>query len=91
MDSPAGLHEDFNISASDERTVAEIARIVWDVCDRDPEAFELEHLPTFAVDVPRRWPCVEKARRVLGWEAQIDVRTGIAGTADWLRERLAAA
>ncbi len=89
MDSPAGLHEDFNISASDELTVAEIARIVWEVCGRDPDAFELKHLPTFTVDVQRRWPSIEKARRVLGWEAQTGVREGIAGTAHWLRERLA--
>src|SRR4051794_9051810 len=32
MASPAGLNEDFNISASDERTVAEIARVVWSAC-----------------------------------------------------------
>ena len=89
MSSPAGLHEDFNISASQELTVAEIARIVWEVCGRDPDAFELKHLPTFAVDVQRRWPSVEKARRVLGWEARIGVREGIASTARWLRERLA--
>src|SRR5882757_4001355 len=90
MASPAGLHEDFNISASDELTVAEIARIIWEACGRDPETFELEHLPTFTVDVQRRWPSVEKARTVLGWEAQIDVRDGIAQTVEWLRERLAA-
>ncbi|MDX6681031.1 MAG: UDP-glucose 4-epimerase [Solirubrobacteraceae bacterium] len=88
--SPAGLHEDFNISAGDELTVAQIARIVWEVCGRDPDRFELEHLPTFAVDVVRRWPSVEKARTVLGWEARIGVREGIAETADWLRGVLAA-
>ncbi|HEV7807741.1 MAG TPA: NAD(P)-dependent oxidoreductase [Solirubrobacteraceae bacterium] len=88
--SPAGLHEDFNISAGDELTVAQIARIVWEVCGRDPERFELEHLPTFAVDVVRRWPSVEKARTMLGWEARIGVREGIAETADWLRGVLAA-
>jgi nucleoside-diphosphate-sugar epimerase len=87
--SPAGLHEDFNISASQEMTVAEIARIVWEVCGRDPADFELEHLPTFAVDVVRRWPSVEKARTVLGWEAKIGVREGIGETADWLRGVLA--
>jgi UDP-glucose 4-epimerase len=91
MSSPAGLHEDFNISASEELTVAEIARLVWEVCGRDPAAFELEHLPSFTVDVQRRWPSVEKARRVLGWESQIGVRDGIAQTTGWLRERLAAA
>jgi nucleoside-diphosphate-sugar epimerase len=91
MDSPAGLHEDFNISASEEMTVAEIARIVWEACGRDPADFELEHLPTFAVDVVRRWPSVEKARTVLGWEAKIGVREGIEATAQWLRGVLAGA
>ncbi|CAN5641004.1 NAD(P)-dependent oxidoreductase [soil metagenome] len=89
MSSPAGLHEDFNISAAQELTVAEIARIVWEVCGRDPDAFELAHLPTFAVDVQRRWPSVDKARDVLAWEARIGAREGIASTAEWLRERLA--
>jgi nucleoside-diphosphate-sugar epimerase len=37
------------------------------------------------VDVQRRWPSVEKARRVIGWEAQIDLPTGLASTVDWLR------
>ena len=85
--SPAGLNEDFNISASEELTVAEIARVVWAACGRDPADFELEHLPSFAVDVQRRWPSVEKAKRLLGWEAQIDVQTGIAETVDWLRRQ----
>src|SRR5215207_1988601 len=89
--SEAGLHEDFNISASEEMTVAEIARLIWEVCGRDPADFELEHLPTFAVDVVRRWPSVEKARTVLGWEAEIGVREGIEQTADWLRGVLSAA
>jgi nucleoside-diphosphate-sugar epimerase len=91
MHAPAGLNEHFNISASQELTVAEIARIVWEACDRDPASFELAHLPTFAVDVVRRWPDVSKAREMLGWEAQIGVREGVAQTVEWLRERLAAA
>ncbi|MGH2854653.1 MAG: NAD-dependent epimerase/dehydratase family protein [Solirubrobacteraceae bacterium] len=91
MSSPAGLNEDFNISASRELTVAEIARIVWAACGEDPEAFALEHLPSFTVDVQRRWPSVEKARTLLGWEAQIGVEEGIAATVRWLRERDAAA
>jgi UDP-glucose 4-epimerase len=87
MSSPAGLNEDFNISASRELTVAEIARIVWAACGEDPDAFALEHLPSFTVDVQRRWPAVEKARALLGWEARIGVEEGIAATVRWLRER----
>ena len=88
MGNEAGLRQDFNISASDERTVAEIARIIWEECGEDPDAFELEHLPSFEVDVVRRWPSVEKARRLLGWEAQIGIREGIRDTISWLREQV---
>jgi UDP-glucose 4-epimerase len=87
MSSPAGLNEDFNISAARELTVAEIARIVWEACGEDPESFELRHLPTFAVDVQRRWPSVDKAKKLLGWEARIGVEEGIAATVAWLRAR----
>ena len=87
MVHPAGENEDFNISASEERTVAEIARIIWEVCGLDPAGFELESLPSFEVDVQRRWPSVEKARRLLGWQARVDLRDGIAATVEWLREQ----
>jgi nucleoside-diphosphate-sugar epimerase len=87
MSSPAGLNEDFNISASRELTVAEIARIVWVACGEEEKDFALKHLPSFAVDVPRRWPSVEKARELLGWQARIEVEDGIAATVEWIRER----
>jgi UDP-glucose 4-epimerase len=86
MSSPAALNEDFNISASRELTVAEIAKIIWVACGEDPEDFELEHLESFTVDVKRRWPSVEKAKKLLGWRAQIEVEDGVAATVRWLRE-----
>jgi UDP-glucose 4-epimerase len=85
MASPRGLNEDFNVSADEELTVAEIARIIWEETGRDPEAFALEHEPTFDVDVVRRWPSVAKAERLLGWRAKIGVREGVRQTVDWLR------
>jgi nucleoside-diphosphate-sugar epimerase len=91
MSHPAGANEDFNLSAPEELTVEQIARIVWETCGEPAEALELEHMPSFAVDVQRRWPSVEKARELLGFEARIGVREGIAQTVDWLRERRAAA
>ncbi len=91
MGSPAGLNEDFNISASRELTVAEIARIVWAACGEDPDAFALEHLPSFTVDVP--------AALALGREGPHAARLGGADRRRggdrrhrrWLREREAAA
>lgn len=87
MSSPAGENEDFNVSASEELTVAELARLIWEACGNDPSQFELKRLPSFAVDVQRRWPSVEKARRLLGWEARVDLREGLAQTVEWLRDQ----
>ncbi len=88
MVHPAGENEDFNISASEERTIAEIARIIWEACGLDPAEFELDRAcRAIEVDVQRRWPSVEKAKRLLDWEARVDLRDGIAETVEWLREQ----
>ena len=86
MAAPAGENEDFNISASEELSVAEIARRIWVACGEDPDRFELTHLPTFEVDVRRRWPSVRKAQDRLGWRAQVSLDDGLADTVSWLRE-----
>jgi UDP-glucose 4-epimerase len=85
------IGEDFNVSSDLELTVREIAEIVWLACGNDPGALELRQLPSFEVDVRRRWPSTEKARTILGWEAEIDVRDGIAQTVDWYKDAKAAA
>ena len=87
MASPAGENDDFNISSSQEITIEALAALVWDACGQNAADFELTHLPSFDVDVQRRWPSVDKARELLGWEARIDLRAGIAQTVAWLRER----
>jgi UDP-glucose 4-epimerase len=91
MAHPNGLNDDFNVSAHEELTVAQIARLCWEACGNDPQELELEPMPSFPVDVQRRWPSVEKAERLLGWKARIGVREGIERTAAWLREKEVAA
>jgi UDP-glucose 4-epimerase len=87
MDSPAGVNEDFNIAATRELSVDEIARIVWETCGEDPAALVWEPMPMDTTHVERRWPSVEKARRLLGWEARIEIEEGIAATVEWIRAR----
>jgi UDP-glucose 4-epimerase len=97
MSSPKGQNEDFNISSSRELSVAEIARVVWEACGEDPADFALEHLEhsarsverpeSFAVDVLRRRPAVEKARELLGWQARIALQDGVAATVERIRAR----
>jgi UDP-glucose 4-epimerase len=88
---PAGENEDFNISASHELSIAKLAALIWEACGEDPAQLTLAHLPSFEVDVQRRWPSVQKARDRLGWEARIDLRDGLADTVAWLRQSGAAA
>ncbi len=87
MALPQAENEDFNISASEELTVAEIAALIWETCGEDPATLELRSVDSFAVDVSRRWPSVDKAREMLGWEAQVALRDGLGQTASWLREQ----
>jgi UDP-glucose 4-epimerase len=87
MASPAGENEDFNVSAAEELTIATLAGLIWEQCGNRRDELELRHLPSFAVDVQRRWPSVEKARSVLGWEARTGLRDGLGETIAWLREQ----
>jgi nucleoside-diphosphate-sugar epimerase len=90
MSSPAGLHEDFNITGSQEVTIADLAAIVWEACGNDPDEFELEPLEQpYRVDVQRRILSGEKAKRLLDWEPQISLRDGVKMTADWMAENWA--
>jgi UDP-glucose 4-epimerase len=89
MSSPAALNEDFNLSRAGELTVAQIAQIIWIACGEDPDDFEPKYLSSLAPRVERYWPSVEKAKRLLGWEARIEFEDGIAASVEWFRERAA--
>lgn len=76
-----------------EITILELASMVAEVTgSRSPiahvdcsEAFG----PNFG-DIPRRVPDVEKARRMLGFEAKVPQEKGLRLTADWMRRKLGA-
>jgi UDP-glucose 4-epimerase len=89
MASPAGLNEDFNITTSEEVTIAELARRVWLAAGKPADEFELEPLEQrFRVDVQRRILSGEKAKRVLGWEPSVSLDDGLQRTAKWMMDEL---
>jgi nucleoside-diphosphate-sugar epimerase len=87
MRSPAAVNQDFNIAGSEERTVAELAAMVWEICGNDPADFELQTRTEIPVHALRSCPSAAKARELLRWEPRIDLRDGIATTVAWLREQ----
>jgi dTDP-glucose 4,6-dehydratase len=71
-----------NIGNPDEFTILELAEVVLGVTGSRSELV-FEPLP---VDDPqRRRPDIGLALRVLGWKPTVDLRDGLARTADWYR------
>jgi UDP-glucose 4-epimerase len=87
------LQEDFNLGATRELSARELARLVWETCGADPTRLVLDRqtprdeLLERGEAGGRSFPAVEKARELLGWEAQTDLEEGLATTVQALRER----
>lgn len=74
-----------NIGNPNEFTVRELADLVLEVTGADVEIEYLE-LPTD--DPKQRRPDITKAREILGWEPEVDLRDGLVRTVAWYREEL---
>lgn len=68
MEHPDATNEDFNLSTAQSTTVLELAEAVWRKV-RGDEPLRWVSEPAFEHDVQRRVPAVEKAKRILGFEA----------------------
>ncbi len=71
-----------NIGNPVEYTVRELAEIVLEVTG---SSSGIESRPLPADDPKVRQPDITKAREQLGWEPQVDVREGVARTAEYFR------
>lgn len=80
-------HEPVNIGNPDEFTVLECARIVLETTGSGSR-IRFEPLPQD--DPKQRRPDITKARRLLGWEPTIDLRTGLRMSLAYFREAVLA-
>ena len=69
MLSPDARNEDFNLSTAQSTTVLELAELIWRKVKGPDVPLRVEHDPGFEHDVQKRVPAVEKAKRVLDFEA----------------------
>ncbi|MEA2308183.1 MAG: dTDP-glucose 4,6-dehydratase [Thermoleophilaceae bacterium] len=83
----SGVHEPVNIGNPDEMSLLEMARLVVELTESRSEIV-FEALP---VDDPQvRQPDITRARDLLGWEPQVDLREGLKTTIDAAMEQLGA-
>jgi len=68
MEHPDALNDDFNISTAASTTVLELAELIWRKIKGDVPFAYVSDDP-FEHDVQKRVPSIEKAKRVLGFEA----------------------
>ncbi len=78
-------HEPVNIGNPQEKTVLELANIIKDLTG---VSCELKHEPLPKDDPQRRLPDITKAKKLLNWNPQVDLHTGLKKTIDWYRSEL---
>jgi len=84
MESPAAFNDDFNLSTSESTTVLTLAEKIWRRIRGDGAPFRYVSDTPFEHDVQRRIPSVEKARRVLGFEATTTLDQMLDNVIPWI-------
>ncbi len=88
MEHDAAMNQDFNLSTANSTTVLELAGVIWQKI-RGPEVpFHYVSDPPFEHDVAKRIPSVEKAKRVLGFEATTRLEDMLDEVIPWVRNAL---
>jgi UDP-glucose 4-epimerase len=94
LEHPESAGEIINIGASTPITILELAQKVQTALEIDGPLLAtmtpLEGIGGNYQDVVYRVPATEKAKRILGFEAQVGLDEGIALTIEYIRERRAA-
>lgn len=87
MESPSATNEDFNLSTATATTVRELAEAVWRKIRGDDPLRIVSDAP-YTYDVRRRVPSVEKARRLLGFEATTPLPQALDEIIPWIRRQI---
>ena len=83
IESPAATNEDFNLSTAESTTVLDLAEMVWKKIKGD-EPFRYVSDKPYTYDVQKRVPSVEKAKRVLGFEATTSLSEALDEIIPWI-------
>jgi UDP-glucose 4-epimerase len=89
MVHPDAQCEDFNLSTAESTTVHELAELIWHKIKGD-EPLRIVHDDPFEYDVQRRVPATEKAKRVLGFEAQTTLDLMLDEVIPWIADAVKA-
>jgi UDP-glucose 4-epimerase len=85
MEHPDARNEDFNLSTAESTTVLELAGAIWGKIKGGGVPLRIVNDDPFTYDVQRRVPAVEKAKRLLGFEATTSLDQILDEAIPWIR------
>ncbi len=87
VEHPKAVNDDFNLSTPVSTTVKELAEKIWRKLNGDkPLSFVSD--PAFHYDVQKRVPSVEKAKRILGFEAKTSLDETLDEVVPWVTHQI---
>ena len=86
IESDKAINEDFNISTPVATSVLELAELVWNKINPDKEFTYTSDKP-FEYDVQKRIPNTDKAKEILGFEAQISLEESVEEVINHIRTK----
>jgi UDP-glucose 4-epimerase len=89
MEHPAARNEDFNLSTARSTTVMELAAAIWARVKGPDVPLRVVSDPPFDHDVAKRVPAVDKARRLLGFEATTTLEETLDEVIPWIEKAVA--
>ena len=87
IESEKAINEDFNLSTPISTTVLELAKLIWKKINGD-KPFRYVSDPPFKYDVQKRIPSVEKAKRILGFEANTPLSDALDEIIPWIKKQI---
>ncbi|MGD0795816.1 MAG: NAD(P)-dependent oxidoreductase [Dehalococcoidales bacterium] len=87
VESEKALNEDFNLSSPTPTTVIQLAEIIWKKINKDKPFRYVSDRP-FEYDVQKRIPDVEKARKILGFEAKTMLEDALDEIIPWVKTQI---
>ncbi|GHT23764.1 NAD-dependent epimerase [Bacteroidia bacterium] len=87
IESEKAINNDFNLSTPVSTTVKELATLIWQkINGNKPISFVSDK--AYEYDVQKRVPSVEKAKKVLGFEADTDLSTTLDEVIPWIKRQV---
>lgn len=87
IDSDKAVNDDFNLSTAQSTTVLELAELIWKKVNPN-KPFRYVSDPPFRYDVQKRVPNVDKAKRILGFQATTTLDEALDEIIPWIKTQI---